>query len=407
MGSICSAPRKVFTIQARSCPPKLGLRTDSQKDAFLTQMPKTYEELLQETATKYKVPAPFLVLKTMQRGRELSISDEETFSAVLAQHGPGNLIVTVFFPSRSAIALKSTENPTTAAFDRSSYIQPEKETWNILHPVPIDVEVASRSSVTHSRNSSLFLFRGDKEPRTSQCLTGFLLLFDAPTQDSFKYFSDVIDEGSRSVQLPSGSFVITGGQKNPGQHIKLDSINGAFRRMENLGQTRYSHTSVCVQGSVWVIAGISGSPLSHCEMFDNDKWLEMPKLNVARAWCSASTLNTVIFVYGGKEETSIENYENGEWHELSVKLPQPLAMPGVFHLDEELVLVAGGRSGSGDVYDAIKLNLDRGLFEELSSLPVTDHFTGEPTAHKEVIFFQGSVATYKFDPANNNWACVE
>jgi hypothetical protein len=233
-----------------------------------------------------------------------------------------------------------------------------------------------------------------------------MLLFDAATEDSFKYFGASIDDGSRAVILPNGNFVITGGKKAPLQCLKLDISSGTSKHSSSLIQARYSHASLWAQGFVWAIGGFSESKLTHCEVFEGDKWRSIAELTMARACPGTSSWNKYVFVYGGTGEASIEKYDGEGWIELTVELPQALACTGVAQLDENIVIVAGGL-GPSDMYEVTKIDLAQGERESMASLPITDHFTGETVTYKEEIYFQGFLATYVYDPGAGTWRCIE
>lgn len=409
MGSICASSRQVHGTQPRTPRTKITLTADSQKAIVLSKAPVAYKELLIQVASRFNVPTHFLVLKTVSQGREISISDEESYANVLRFCEDGNINITVFFPSRQELAHKSLEKTITVLGEKSTSDPAENQSWGILRPVPIDVEVYSRSSVSqtyNSRDSSMLLIKSEREPRTSQCFSGHLLLFDAVTEDSFKFFGASIDEGSRAVLLPMGSIVVTGGKRHPAQSLRLDINTGSSKHMPDLSQSRHNHSTIWVQGFVWVLGGMDEHSLSSCELYDGEKWKAMPELNVPRASLSASSWGPFLYVYGGLEEASIEKYEGEAWVELSVQLAQPLALAGVYQLDENTVIVAGGVAG-GDVYEVVKVNLGQGDRESLASLPITDHFTGEAVVYRDEIYFQGSLATYVYDVSASTWRCIE
>ena len=400
MGTICSSTRKTFKPLHRPSGLTITLQTDKQKNVQLGSIPVTYQALLQEAAHIYTIPQAFVVLKTLRNGKEYCICDEETYLTVVGGLQSGNVTITVFFPDRQAIvATKSTGD----LMQQAEVEKGSEEMWGILHPVPIDVELHSRSSVSQSRHSSLLI--SHKDPRTVQCLQSCLLMFDAITGDSFKYLAETIDEGSRAIQLTPSSLTITGGLHEASQHLKLDISDASFKRLPNLTQARHSHAAVCLMGIVWAIGGLRESALTHCEAFDGDTWVRKPQLNVARCELNACIWGANIYVYGGNCEVTIEKYELSGWVELSIRLPYALALPGVYQEDEDVVLVAGGID-KDDKTTVFRLNLDQGTCETLASLPVADHFVSEAIQYREEIYFQGVTLTQLYSPATNRWRTV-
>lgn len=400
MGTICSTTRKTFRPLQRTSGFTVTLQNEKQKNVQLSGLPTTYQALLTEVSRIYTIPKAFAVLKTQKNGREYCICDEETYLTAVGGLQTGNIAITVFFPDRQAIiATKSTGD----VAPRVELEGGNEETWGILHPVPIDVELHSRSSMSQSRRSSLLLTH--KEPRTVQCLASCLLMFDAVTCDSFKYLADTIDAGSRAIQLTPSSLLVTGGLQVMTQHLRLDIADASFKRLPNLSQARHSHASVSLVGIVWAIGGMEKSELSHCEAFDGEVWVRKPPLNVARRELNASTWGTNIYVYGGNGEATIEKYEREGWFELSVRLPYVLALPGVYQEDENSALVAGGVDKK-DKSAVFRLNFDQGSCEFLTSLPTPDHFMCEAIAYKEEYYFQGATVTQLYSPATNRWRTV-
>ena len=408
MGSICVSARQVQPSQPRTpvIPrTRLILSAEGAKTVTLSKLPGSYADFLQQTAARFSVPSHFLVMKTSVLGKEFCIADALSYTKAIS--AGGDVAVTVFYPTRQALAHKSLEKTITVLVEGLTGTPQEKETWGLLRPVPIDVEVNSRSSQSYtSRDSSLVFLRSERDPRTAQCFQGHMLLFDAATEDSFKYFGASIDDGSRAVVLPNGNFVITGGKKAPSQCLKLDINSGSSKHSSSLNQSRHSHASIWSQGFVWAIGGFHEGKLPHCEVYEGEKWRTIAGLTVARSCPGASSWGKLMFAYGGIEEASIEKYDGESWVELTLELTQPLACCGIAQLDESVVIIAGGLSPN-DMYEVTRLNLALGERESLASLPITDHFTGETVVYKEEIYFQGFLATYVYDPGAGTWRCIE
>jgi len=407
MGSICTNSHTVTSTQPRVPRTKVSLLADSQRAVVLAKLPTDYQSLLQQAACKFNVPTHFLVLKTEVQGREVCICDEESYQLALGLCMDCKLEITAFFPNRQALAYKSLEKSTTVFADRSTGTPVERESWGILKPVPIDVDVGSPRSMSYaSRESSMVLVKWEREPKTAQCMAGHLLLFDAVTEDTFKLFECTIDSGSRGVLLPTGNIVVTGGNRHPAQCIKLKVKHATSHKAALLTQSRHSHASIWTQGLVWVLGGMSDQPLTHCEAFDGEKWKVCAELNVARVCASASSWSSKVYVFGGTEEASIEKYEAESWVELSVQLPKWLALAGIYQLDGETALVVGGHH-TNDVFDVIKVSFSDGQRERLPSLPITDHFAGEAAVYRDEVYFQGFLATYAYDLHTGIWRCIE
>ena len=400
MGTICSTTRKTYRPLQRTSGFTITLQNDKQKNVQLSSLPTTYQALLTEISRIYTIPKAFAVLKTLRNGKEYCICDEETYLTAAGGLQTGSITITVFFPDRQAIIAT---NSTGDAAQKIELDGENEGTWGILHPVPIDVELHSRSSMSQSRHSSLYL--PHKEPRTVQCLDRCLLMFDAVTGDSFKYLADTIDEGSRALQLTPSSLLVTGGLHLMTQHLRLDIADASFKRLPNLQQARHSHACVSLVGIVWVIGGMEESVLSHCEAFDGDVWVQKPALNVARKELNACIWGMNIFVYGGNGEVTIEKYERESWVELSVRLPCALALPGVYQEDENSVLIAGG-VGKDDQTAAFRLTLDQGTCKLLPSLPIPDHYMSEAISYREEYYFQGVTVTQLYSPTTDRWRTV-
>lgn len=407
MGSICTSSRTITSTQPRVGRTKVSLLAESQRAVVLATLPADYQSLLQQAAAKFSIPSHFLVLKTEVQGREVCICDEDSYQLALGLCVDCKLEITAFFPNRQALAYKSLEKSITVFADRSTGTPVERESWGILRPVPIDVDVGSPRSMSYaSRDSSMLLVKWEREPKTVQCMSGHLLLFDAVTEDIFKLFEGTIDSGSRGVLLPTGNILVTGGNRHPSQCIKLKINHATSHKAAPLTQSRHSHASIWTQGSVWVLGGVSDQVLTHCEAFDGERWKACAELNVPRACASASSWGSNVYIFGGTEETSIEKYDKESWVELSVQLPKWLALAGIHQLDGETALVVGGRN-TNDVFDVVKVSFSDGQRERLPSLPITDHFAGEALVYRDEVFFQGFLATYAYDLHTSIWRCLE
>mgnify|MGYP000863847884 FL=1 len=165
---------------------------------------------------------------------------------------------------------------------------------------------------------------------------------------------------SSATALPNGQFVITGGV-NKGFNtitttcVRYNPISNTAQLLPDLRYARYSHTSVYLEGCVYVIGGRQYGEkkqgvLRACERYSlsSNLWEPIEDMSTERCATSAVVWESRIYVFGGHDGigrlNTIECFSpsKNSWENLSLKMKAPIEA-GVCHVigDGKMVYICG------------------------------------------------------------------
>lgn len=201
--------------------------------------------------------------------------------------------------------------------------------------------------------------------------------------------------------LPRGEFLLTGGGvKNQGSLIgALETVNVITESLEVtllpvMHSQRMGHSSICVNGTAYVMGGWPNNYLCERFAFSSQTWQQISNLKQGRAYSGICEFEGKIYIAGGHEVDSIEMY-----------IPsQDLFMPLGIRLP------AAGRCGLVSVLDGIIAihgdNISK--FHPLKSMSVrergvtwrTDTWPQHPILPSKdgvVVFISGRIWRYRLE----------
>lgn len=182
----------------------------------------------------------------------------------------------------------------------------------------------------------------------------------------------------RCVKLEDDSIIITGGEDV--HHAILQDVyhyssqSGIIRRLPNMLQPRKCHSILYNNSSIYVVGGIPHG--STCEKYSipNNTWTTLNSCEVARYNSSLVLAQNQEWMYliGGMPQATagytIEryNFQRDQWETLSIRLRQPVVLPGLWS-ERNKILILGG--GCKEVYllEYSQIHLD-GKVDEIEGL---------------------------------------
>jgi hypothetical protein len=108
----------------------------------------------------------------------------------------------------------------------------------------------------------------------------------------------------RSTELPDGSFFLTGGEcRGETVNNAYHFMNGNMTKLNVMYNPRKAHTSVYVEGSVYVFGGFYDKLiLNYCEKYDMNtrSWKQLSNMIYSKAYSTPLVYGTnYIFLIGG------------------------------------------------------------------------------------------------------------
>lgn len=170
------------------------------------------------------------------------------------------------------------------------------------------------------------------------------------SQSSTFILKEKSSEGASLCTLPNGIF-ITGG-RNSLRKGWISFFIGDPNWFEiEMPQAHYTHASVYFDGKVYIIGGKNSTrAINNCETFNylTNKWEIIPPLRHNRSYPAVSVFKNSLYVFGGnsgeEDLDSIEYLYNGRWKLFDIKMPCRLFGVAAFYVDDDTVMVLGGKS---------------------------------------------------------------
>ena len=161
-----------------------------------------------------------------------------------------------------------------------------------------------------------------------------------------------LSEGVSLCALPNG-ILISGGKSSLRKGIII-FFTGEPNLFEiDLPQAHYSHASIFFENKVYLIAGRNSTRvINNCETFDymTMKWENLPVLRVNRSYPAITSFLNKIYIFGGnngeEDLDTIEYYDNTRWKLFDTKLPCRLYGIAAICIDDNSVLIFGGKSSN-------------------------------------------------------------
>ncbi|CAG9321728.1 unnamed protein product [Blepharisma stoltei] len=161
---------------------------------------------------------------------------------------------------------------------------------------------------------------------------------------------------SRLVNLQDGSIMIVGGKDPNNGKSRRDTFqvfpnSGVILRKGSMLEGRAAHCLIYRYGYVYAMGGIPSGNTCERYSIQQDSWVPITSLNIARCEASACTFNNEKFmlIIGGLPENaagnSIERYsfEFNRWQLLELRLPNVVINPALYQVSPTKLAIFGGR----------------------------------------------------------------
>jgi hypothetical protein len=152
----------------------------------------------------------------------------------------------------------------------------------------------------------------------------------------------------RWSELPGGNLLITGGQYEYKDVVKIDTLREyAVSSQPPMHTARYSHAAVYHSQYVYVLGGLKGlKALGRCERYvcAESRWEKLAALPVAGESMSAVELHNSLYALGGRQADYLDtvqqlSLDSLTWQLMQLKLPQADYYFPCFKKDTEVYLV--------------------------------------------------------------------
>ena len=225
---------------------------------------------------------------------------------------------------------------------------------------PIPQESLRTSSYSHRSNNisniyyveergrNIYSYNLSTNQQTQLSINNLSAFLSLETPD-WKFSSDF-----RSVTIEDDSIIITGGED--AHHAILQDVyhynsqSGIIRRLPNMLQARKCHSILYSNSSIYVVGGIPhGSTCEKYSITDNT-WSTLNSCEVARYNSSLVLAQNQEWMYliGGIPQATagytIEryNFQKDRWETLSIRLRQPVVLPGLWSERNRILILGGG-----------------------------------------------------------------
>ena len=225
------------------------------------------------------------------------------------------------------------------------------------------------SQINSSTEEIIYLFGTDEEPFIMEFNVTRSSVRNLPAPLSLRLFCY-----QSGAKLNDHEYFLCGGIHHQMDQIMkktyiFSSESQNAQLMPSMLQERYTFNCVYKNPYVYAIAGRSygednDAILKRCERFSlNDKkWVEMAPLNQARCSAMSFLLKNKIYIFGGykgngERENSIEIFDDvlNKWEMFELMLEEGIEASSVEIINENKVLILGGRGISGDTNKAMFL----------------------------------------------------
>lgn len=232
---------------------------------------------------------------------------------------------------------------------------------------------------------------------------GFLKVVNVKTHESSRFSHKLLDIDSRGVFLANGELVITGGFKMPNLVLKVNLARGKAEELPVLLTKRHSHATVLFEDSVYVLGGQNKTEKTNeCEFLLEDTWKPISSLNIERCGHSATVNSGSIFVCGGVDQDSFEQYQDGTWTLLEIRLETPICNHGFAFYSNKGCFILGGSNYKTSV-DIFSVEISSKELNFAGKLPKPEAFKSEIIILSESIYMLGFSEFYIWEYRRNSW----
>ena len=134
-----------------------------------------------------------------------------------------------------------------------------------------------------------------------------------------------------------------------------------------------------------VIGGYDGkNVIKSVEMLKNDKWIDMPPINIARGVHTSVCTQQNAWIIGGSDSEntldSIERYEQDSWSVIKLRLPILASDIGICSLENNIIVFGGAISSNKDyINNVLLIDIASLRIIEQNLLPISSYFTYSST----------------------------
>ena len=256
--------------------------------------------------------------------------------------------------------------------------------------------------ITSSFSTPEILF--DSFPNTSCYLDSFKnqLIYYCP-EEMINKVVPAVDSlpGSSAVACCYG-IVITGFNYDKLEEVKIfDGVT--LRNLPSLSQPHSQHCSVCVENEIYVISG--NTTAVEVFNFKTNRWITVSGLSKKRAMATATTINSAVYVIGGRRDEkvlkSIVMYKNSLWKKINLELPVGLMLVGCLAFQDTL-LIFGGETNNGKNKNSWSLQFEDNALKN-ESLNIVYNFGRFPVCYydDEVLFYTNDGMLLRYHHVTN------
>lgn len=201
-------------------------------------------------------------------------------------------------------------------------------------------------------------------------------------------------------------------------------------RKKNILHRRYAHSSVYLNGHVYIIGGYdhkdhekaTPNTLNSCEKFwpGENKWSYVGNINQARAHMGVCVIaDQYIYIFGGMHDyatlQTIEKYDSvvDNWNTVYCKMVMPLSRCGVVSLDNKksIILIGGMTADDALSRGTFKLDLTTSKWTTLADMKISKTFCGGSLyAYDSYIYAIGGNDSHvceRFDANSSQWEILD
>ena len=187
---------------------------------------------------------------------------------------------------------------------------------------------------------------------------------------SFKNYSSAVNVNNSKILLIGGGF--------SDEILEFDKNDLSLKKKNNMLKKRTEHCTLFINGFIYILGGYDKKEtkfLKSCEIFDfdNNKFLLMEDMKIAKCGFSASFLNGDIYTIGGfdgqKRLDCIEKYNlvNNTWEMLTIKLQEGLTNTAALTINQTILILGGGNE-KGFSKQIFEINFEKGEIKKKSEM---------------------------------------
>ena len=175
----------------------------------------------------------------------------------------------------------------------------------------------------------------------------------------------VIPEAGSWCEGPDSNIIFCGGCKSTGfskEVYLIDPITMNFKVLPNMNYPRALAAVAYLDNCIYVFGGYAGSNINTCEKFDfaNNKWEELPKMQVARSAFNIAIQGKILYMSGDSDRLDAFDTEKNEYIKVNIPVPQA-SYSTLVSLYKDLILLQND--------SAFEVNLTTSRTRRLSTIP--------------------------------------